>query len=273
MRIAGSILEWLGPWKGAIAEHHERFDGQGYPRGVAENDISPAGRIVAVADAFDTMTAARSYKKPMAVVAARAELARCAGGQFDPTVVRAFLSISLPVLLWKTGPLAFLMQLPFLSRLQQLAEQGVAAATQGLAAATVAAGVTVVALAPSPVAVLNPGSVAHPVTITSSAPSPGAGVSSGPSMSAPDGEDGGPGGPPSSPSSEPLPTPTPSPSPSPSPLPSDDPLPLPPLPSPPPLPLPSVSPPPLPLPSISPPPLPLPSPSLPLGSEPSPAPE
>ena len=50
------------------------------------------------------MTAARSYKKPMAVWAARRELADCAGGQFDPEIVRAFLSISLPKLLWRTGP-------------------------------------------------------------------------------------------------------------------------------------------------------------------------
>ena len=67
-RIAGPLLEWLGPWAGAIAEHHERFDGKGYPKGVAEAGISVAGRVVAVADAYDTMTAARSYKKPMAIV-------------------------------------------------------------------------------------------------------------------------------------------------------------------------------------------------------------
>src|SRR2546426_5041403 len=67
-RIAGPLLEWLGPWAGAIVEHHERFDGKGYPAGREAHEISLGGRMVAVADCYDTMTAARSYKKPMAVV-------------------------------------------------------------------------------------------------------------------------------------------------------------------------------------------------------------
>jgi hypothetical protein len=269
-RIAGPLLEWLGPWAGAIAEHHERFDGKGYPKGIAENDISAAGRLVSVADAYDTMTAARSYKKPMAIVAARAELARCAGGQFDPIVVRAFLSISLPVLLWKTGPLAFLMQLPFLSRLQQLAQQGVTAATQGLAAATVAAGVSAMAITPSPVASAISVPPVPPVTVTAPAPSPSAGISPTPSTAQPGGPgegDGGPGGgtgeePGASPTPLPIPEPSATPTPIPSPTVGPLPLPLPTL-----SPLPSISPPPLPLPSIS---LgvPLPTPSLPLGLDP-----
>jgi putative nucleotidyltransferase with HDIG domain len=228
-RIAGPLLEWLGPWAGAIAEHHERFDGKGYPEGVAQSDISVAGRLVAVADSYDTMTAARSYKKPMAIVAARAELARCAGGQFDPTVVRAFLSISLPVLLWKTGPLAFLMQLPFLSRLQQLAQQGVTAATQGLAAATIAAGVSAVAITPSPVSSAAPVSPRPSVT----APAADPGALPAPSTARPGDpgtEDGGPSGG-SSGGSEPSPTPSsaplPSPTPAPSPIGDLPPLPLP----------------------------------------------
>src|SRR5439155_4284855 len=143
-RIAGPLLEWLGPWAGAIAEHHERFDGKGYPARLAAHEISLGGRIVAVADCYDTMTAARSYKKPIAVAAARAELARCAGTQFDPAAVRAFLGISIPRLLWKTGPLSFLVQLPFLWRLQQIAEQGLAVAAQGVTAAAVAASVAAV---------------------------------------------------------------------------------------------------------------------------------
>ena len=68
-------------------------------------------------DAFETMTAARPYKKAMAARAARAELARCAGTHFDPVYVRAFLAISLPRLLWAMGPLSFLLQLPFLQPL------------------------------------------------------------------------------------------------------------------------------------------------------------
>ena len=93
------------------------------------------------------MTAARSYKKPMAVWAARRELADCAGGQFDPEIVRAFLSISLPKLLWRTGPVTLAVQLPFLGRLQEVGLQSVTAMTQGVAAATVAAGVTAMVVA------------------------------------------------------------------------------------------------------------------------------
>jgi putative nucleotidyltransferase with HDIG domain len=269
MRIAGPLLEWLGPWAGAIAEHHERFDGDGYPAGLREHGISLGGRMVAAADAFDTMTAARSYKKPMAVVAARAELARCAGGQFDPVVVRAFLSISLPVLLWKTGPLAFLMQLPFLARLEQLAQQAVAAATQGLAAATVAAGITAAALAPGAITSAVPAPHAsHPPVTSPASPAPSATPVAVPSSpggtGATHGGGGGRGngpGPSPTPSPEPSPTITPiPPGPLPLPLPTISPTPLP-LPTP----LPSIAPTPVPSVSV---PIPLPSASLPLGLEP-----
>ena len=118
------------------------FRREGLPERVGRRSISLGGRIVSVADAYDTMTAARSYKKPMAVWAARRELADCAGGQFDPEIVRAFLSISLPKLLWRTGPVSLAAQLPFLGRLQEVGLQSVTAMTQGVAAATVAAGVT-----------------------------------------------------------------------------------------------------------------------------------
>lgn len=63
VELAGTLIAWLGPWTGSINEHHERFDGTGYPRRLTGGQISLAGRIVAVADAFETMTANRSYKK------------------------------------------------------------------------------------------------------------------------------------------------------------------------------------------------------------------
>ncbi len=284
-RIAEPILEWLGPWGDAIVEHHERFDGKGYPNGLAHGAISLGGRIVSVADSYDTMTAARSYKKPMAVWAARRELADCAGGQFDPEIVRAFLSISLPKILWRTGPVSLFVQLPFLARLQEVGLSSVTAMTQGVAAATVAAGVTAMVVAGST------GASAHghhqashgrrnDVTVvapspTAPAPGPG-GASPAPSVPTPEPAPTPAPGSPSEPSDDPVPTPiprptptstprptpttTPSPTPRPIPVPSPQPLPLP-LPSLPPLPLPSL--PPLPLPSL--PPLPLPSlPPLPL---------
>ncbi|MGH9049449.1 MAG: HD-GYP domain-containing protein [Acidimicrobiia bacterium] len=102
-RIAAPLHPWLGEWADAVAQHHERFDGTGYPEGLSGERISLAGRIVSVTDAFETMTALRSYKRPMSAGAARTELARCAGTHFDPRVVRAFLSVSLGRLHWSTG--------------------------------------------------------------------------------------------------------------------------------------------------------------------------
>jgi hypothetical protein len=86
---------WLGEWARGTRDHHERWDGGGYPRGVRGHEISRAGRIIAVVDAFDVMTTVRAYKTAMDHDAARAELASCSGVQFDPDVVRAFLSASL----------------------------------------------------------------------------------------------------------------------------------------------------------------------------------
>jgi HD-GYP domain-containing protein (c-di-GMP phosphodiesterase class II) len=138
--LVGPLADWLGPWAGGIADHHERFDGTGYPRGASGEEISLAGRIVSVADAFETMTASRSYKLPMAAAAARVELARCAGTHFDPEVVRAFLSVGLPRTLYSIGPISFLLHMPFLSRFPEVGLSVVSAA--GQAAAPLAAGLT-----------------------------------------------------------------------------------------------------------------------------------
>ncbi len=89
----GPLREWLGDWVLAASEHHEKYDGTGYPLGLKGNQISLAGRIVAVADSFEVMTATRSYKKPMSHEAARQELVRCAGKHFDPDVVRAMVKV------------------------------------------------------------------------------------------------------------------------------------------------------------------------------------
>jgi response regulator RpfG family c-di-GMP phosphodiesterase len=111
-RAASALLSWLVEWGRAIIEHHEKFDGSGYPKGLTGTKISQAGRLIGVVDAFEVMTAARSYKRPMSALKAREELARCAGAHFDPVMVRALLAISLPRLLWATGPLSFFVQLP-----------------------------------------------------------------------------------------------------------------------------------------------------------------
>ena len=143
MEIAAPLAAWLGPWLEAVGQHHERWDGGGYPRGLAGAEISRAARIVAVADAFDAFTSARSYKTALSASAARAELARCSGTQFDPEVVRAFLAVGLGRLRRVAGPASLLAGLPGLASTPlpgtaALAGAGTALGTTG--AALVAAG-------------------------------------------------------------------------------------------------------------------------------------
>jgi hypothetical protein len=73
----------------AILHHHERMDGRGYPTGLAGERIPRFARIIAVADAFDSMTSTRSYRPARSVPEAMAELRACAGSQFDPVMVDA----------------------------------------------------------------------------------------------------------------------------------------------------------------------------------------
>ena len=73
-----------------VLSHHERIDGGGYPRALAGEEIPIEGRILAVADAYEAMTADRPYRSALSVEDARAELRRGAGTQFDPQVVAAF---------------------------------------------------------------------------------------------------------------------------------------------------------------------------------------
>ncbi|HEY6468958.1 MAG TPA: HD-GYP domain-containing protein [Candidatus Dormibacteraeota bacterium] len=116
-RLVASIAPWLGPWALAVDHHHERFDGAGYPHQLRGQQISLAGRIVAVADSYETMTAARPYKRPLSPKAARNELVACSGAQFDPAVVRAFLNVSLGRL-WRTiGISAVISQIPLLPQI------------------------------------------------------------------------------------------------------------------------------------------------------------
>lgn len=105
------LRPWLGDWIHSADQHHCRWDGTGYPEKLAGTDISLAGRLVAIADAYDVMTSARSYKKPLSVELARQELTDCAGSQFDPNLVRSFLRISLGRLRTVGGPLAWIANL------------------------------------------------------------------------------------------------------------------------------------------------------------------
>ena len=116
-RLAEPLRAWLGGWTDAISDHHERWDGKGYPAALQGDEISLAGRIVAVADVFDVITSARSYKASGSAVDARGEIARCSGAQFDPRIVRAFLSVSLGRLRLAMGPLSWLAQAPIIGRI------------------------------------------------------------------------------------------------------------------------------------------------------------
>jgi len=75
-----------------IMHHHERMDGRGYPMGFAADEIPEFARIIAVADAFDSMTSTRAYRKATPVPEAITELRRGAGTQFDPKIVEAFIA-------------------------------------------------------------------------------------------------------------------------------------------------------------------------------------
>jgi len=73
-----------------IMHHHERMDGRGYPMGFAGSEIPEFARIIAVVDAFDSMTSSRAYREATSIPDAIAELRKSAGAQFDPKLVDAF---------------------------------------------------------------------------------------------------------------------------------------------------------------------------------------
>lgn len=74
-----------------IGDHHERWDGLGYPHGKKGQDISLGGRILTVADAYDAMTSKRSYRQALSHEQALQELLRCEQRQFEPKVIRALV--------------------------------------------------------------------------------------------------------------------------------------------------------------------------------------
>jgi len=91
--LAGGDSELLEVAERIARSHHERWDGGGYPDGLAGDAIPLAGRIVAVADAYDILTHERPWKEEWTPAQARAELERAAGTQFDPAVVGAFADL------------------------------------------------------------------------------------------------------------------------------------------------------------------------------------
>ena len=92
-------IPWLAPGLACVLYHHERWDGLGYPLGLAGHEIPHEARVLAVADAYDAMTSNRPYRRALAQAAAIAEVERCAGTQFDPRVSAAFADA------WRDGEL------------------------------------------------------------------------------------------------------------------------------------------------------------------------
>ncbi|HTB92094.1 MAG TPA: diguanylate cyclase [Candidatus Sulfotelmatobacter sp.] len=92
--FGGKLLEPLVPLariREMVLHHHEFFDGSGYPEALAAEKIPLGARIITIADSYDTITSDRSYKKGRTAEQALNELERCAGTQFDPQLVAAFV--------------------------------------------------------------------------------------------------------------------------------------------------------------------------------------
>ena len=90
------IIRRIGFLKGAaeiVYAHHERYDGQGYPRGLKGDEIPLGARLFMVADVYDALTSQRPYRSPMTYEAATAEILSQGGSHFDPAVVVAFMTI------------------------------------------------------------------------------------------------------------------------------------------------------------------------------------
>ena len=96
VRVGHDLLNKVAALRGVaqvVLHHHEWYDGTGYPDGLRGQEIPMPARVVGVVDAYCAMTTRRSYKDAYSTADAAAELRRCAGTQFDPAVVEAFLAI------------------------------------------------------------------------------------------------------------------------------------------------------------------------------------
>lgn len=88
-----SDIEYLGNVRKIIYQHHERYDGKGYPLGLDGNQLLTEAKILSLADAFDAMTSTRPYRKPMSMAEAIEEIKRNQGTQFDPNITTTFIEM------------------------------------------------------------------------------------------------------------------------------------------------------------------------------------
>jgi putative nucleotidyltransferase with HDIG domain len=146
--LTAPLASWLGEWEAAVAQHHERYDGGGYPSGLAGDEIALAARIVCVADSFDAMTSERTYARPMSLAEARQTLVDKAGGQFDPDVVRAFLNVGIGRLRRILGFAALAAAVPALFPIVRIARR--APATAAAAPMALIAAVSLGVISPVP---------------------------------------------------------------------------------------------------------------------------
>lgn len=95
VNVAPDIVKWVVSDNAVeiIRHHHDRYNGTGFEQTIRGEKIPLGARIIAVADSYDAMTSDRPYRKAMSISEALAELERCNGSQFDPSVVRAFLKV------------------------------------------------------------------------------------------------------------------------------------------------------------------------------------
>jgi HD-GYP domain-containing protein (c-di-GMP phosphodiesterase class II) len=89
-----SRVNSLLPYRDAVKHHHERWDGAGYPDGLAREEIHPWARIISIADSFNAMVSRRAYRETISISAAILDIRKNAGKQFDPRIVEALLRIS-----------------------------------------------------------------------------------------------------------------------------------------------------------------------------------
>ena len=87
-------IDYLGSARDVIRSHHERWDGSGYPDGLAGDQIPLSARVFAVADTLDALTSQRPYRNPSSFTEARAIIQRDAGSHFDPDVIDAYATVA-----------------------------------------------------------------------------------------------------------------------------------------------------------------------------------